>query len=308
MDGVFHELAEMGAPVPEFGDVEVVEGRLADVAIDEASARLNEPALALVVAERLAIGSLGEIDYALCTSDTLRVGLGRLARFYRLATERVGLELEERGAVAALVFRATAGAAYSRHWREIALAIVARRIRQTVGQRVRFRDVAFAHAAPARTEPYASFFGGPVRFGADADRLGFTSELLDRPLRTAAAALGDLLEAKMKELSPRDDDAFVARARRAVSAQIDARDLDIASTAKRLATSTRTLQRTLERAKTSHRALVDDVRRERALALLEAGTPVADISARLGFSDTRAFFRAFRRWTGTSPSALRDPR
>lgn len=311
---VFDELALMGYP----GGLRLLEskaplvsGRDADSIFDEAATALGDPALALAVVQRLAVGSLGELDYALCTSDSLRVGLDRLARFYRVGTERVTLDLEQDARRATLVFRSTSDEPYSRHWRELPVALIARRIRQTVGREVGFQEVAFAHAPPPDSEPYTAFFGVPVRFGSDADRLGFATTLLSEPLRTAMTALGDLLEAKMREAAPPGtaSDAFLGRVRRALSAQIDAGDLTIAATAKRLATSTRTLQRELARAATSHKALLDELRRERALALLAAARiPLVDISARLGFSDPRAFFRAFRRWTGTTPAAVRRRR
>jgi AraC-like DNA-binding protein len=310
VQAVLHELARAGDVAGLqllANDADVITGADADAAFDRAATKLRDPALALAIAERLAIGSLGEIDYVLCTSDTLRLGLKRLVRFYPIATERVRLELEESGDCATLVFRAASSEAYSRHWREFAVAVIARRIRQTLGRDVRFLEVTFAHPLPPNQRPYAAYFGLSPRFSADADRLGFDRALLDRPLRTAAAALGDLLEARMRDVVPSDgDDALVARVRRIVSMQIDSGPPTLPDTASRIAMSRRSLQRALEHAGTSHQAIVDDVRRRRALVLLEQGQmPMVDISVRLGFSDPRAFFRAFRRWTGTSPAVLR---
>ena len=42
---------------------------------------------------------------------------------------------------------------------------------------------------------------------------------------------------------------------------------------------------------------------EQVLAMLQAGVPIPDIALRLGYADTTAFHRAFRRWMGTSPEA-----
>lgn len=293
----------------------LVGGHAADLMFDDAAAALRDPALAITVAKRLPIGALGELDYALVASDDLGTGLTRVARYYRLGTERVHLTLERTDRRATLVFRPADDLRYSPYWREFALAIIARRIRQAIGTNVRFEEVAFAHPEPKDTRPHAAFFGVPVRFGADADRLGFDASLLERRLRTAVATLGDLLEAKMREMAPPENqDAFVARVRRTIASVLDGRDVTLGSVASKLGTSTRTLQRELERARTSHKALVDDVRKERALRMLESGKiPIRTISEQLAFSEPRAFFRAFRRWTGTSPAALRkriasDPR
>jgi AraC-like DNA-binding protein len=65
--------------------------------------------------------------------------------------------------------------------------------------------------------------------------------------------------------------------------------------------SERSLRRHLSEAGTSYRELVDDVRKERALCLLEAEQSISSIAQHLGFSDATAFARAFRRWTGRAP-------
>ena len=60
---------------------------------------------------------------------------------------------------------------------------------------------------------------------------------------------------------------------------------------------------------TSPSELLDEVRHERALALLEEGQHSLDeIAYELGFSGAGAFRRAFRRWTGVTPTEYVPPR
>jgi AraC-like DNA-binding protein len=70
--------------------------------------------------------------------------------------------------------------------------------------------------------------------------------------------------------------------------------------------SPRTLRRRLSEAGTSFHALSERLLAEQAQHLLrEQGLTVAEAGRRLGFSDARAFRRAFKRWLGEVPGAMR---
>jgi AraC-like DNA-binding protein len=290
---------------------ELVGGSRADRWLDAAAERLGDPALGLTIARRIPIGGLGLIDYALITSATLRDALDRVARHYGVATQRVKLELVERGEQGVLVFERQPGISHSRHWIEFSFGILTERARQTLGHDVSPVLVSFRHDPPERIDAHEAFFGTEVRFSAPEDCLGFSRDLLDEPLRTAAASLAELLDAKLPTIPPPPEaagapDGFLERVREVIVELIAERDASLESAAARLHTSTRTLQRELSRRGTSHKDLLDSVRRERAQALLAEGTmTVAEVATRLAYSEPSAFFRAFRRWTGTSPRARR---
>ncbi|MGZ8336908.1 MAG: helix-turn-helix transcriptional regulator, partial [Allosphingosinicella sp.] len=75
--------------------------------------------------------------------------------------------------------------------------------------------------------------------------------------------------------------------------------------ARELGLSRQTLYRRLKEEGTTFAALVDGVRRRVALRLVrEQALSVKQIAYRLGFSDPAAFSRAFKRWTGSSPSTM----
>ncbi|MBY4212580.1 helix-turn-helix transcriptional regulator [Rhodococcus fascians] len=65
------------------------------------------------------------------------------------------------------------------------------------------------------------------------------------------------------------------------------------------------LRRLLAAEGTSFRSLRDEHRTELAIRALGTGRPVDVLSRELGFSDRRAFRRAFKRWTGDSPTSAR---
>jgi AraC-like DNA-binding protein len=78
-------------------------------------------------------------------------------------------------------------------------------------------------------------------------------------------------------------------------------------TALRLAISERTLQRRLQKCGKSYRAILDDVRYQRARFLLETtNIPIGLIGDMLGFSEPANFTRSFKRWTHMSPQSYRQ--
>ncbi len=70
--------------------------------------------------------------------------------------------------------------------------------------------------------------------------------------------------------------------------------------------ATRGLRRQLESAGTSYGAVLDRLRRSRSLELIDDPTrSIESIATELGYSDAANFTRAFRRWTGFSPTEHR---
>jgi AraC-like DNA-binding protein len=284
----------------------ILAGAAADLLLNTASVRLADEALGIHLAELIPIGGLGILDYAFCTSSTLRDALARVALHYNLVTQRVKLRLVESPPRATLVFDRLIPTAHSRHWLEFSFAFLGARVRQTTNQATAFEEVSFRHEAPRKTAVHDSFFGCRARFSQAEDRLGFHHALLDSPLRTASGSLAELLDAKMRELEPEElPDAFVDRVRQVTVALLDKRDVQLDSAATRLRVTRRTLQRELNRRGTSHKEILDEIRRERAAALLSQSLTLTEVAARLAYSEPSAFFRAFRRWTGTSPRASR---
>ena len=79
--------------------------------------------------------------------------------------------------------------------------------------------------------------------------------------------------------------------------------------ARRLAVSLRSLQRKLADEGTSFAALLDETRSTLARGYLDEDRySVSEITYLLGFAGVSAFSHAFKRWTGSSPSAYRRKR
>lgn len=293
--------------VPAAFDGPIVPGSIADALFELGASALGNEAIGVTIVGGIPIGGIGVLDYTLCTSATVREALRKVAEHYGVATQRAKLELVEDGTTARVVFHRMPGQPFSRHWVEFPFAAITARIRATSGDPMTFRAVSFQHAAPADTSTHARYFGVPVTFGAATDAMAFDAGVLDLPLKTASATMAALLEARIKELAPAlaTVDPLLDRVRRALSQMLDEKRTDVDELAKRLGTSKRSLQRSLGDLGTSHSEMLDRLRKERAFQLLDRGLKVADVATELAFTAPSAFFRAYRRWTGTSPKAPR---
>jgi AraC-like DNA-binding protein len=301
---VLRALRELGADVTRFRPSAAgVGGSDADALMDAAAEQLGDE-VGLRAAAEIPLGALGPVDYALTTSATVREGLHRLSRYYGVATERVELTVLESPS-AGLELTRNSAAIHSRYWIEFSLALITERLRAAVGSSMKLEEVCFLHSAPSSASRLAHerFFGAPVRFGCTSDRLLFSPALLDVSLRTAAPLLAETLKTKLEEIEAKDQgDPIARRARKVIAELLGNTDVGVDTVAGRLAMSRRSFQRYLNEQGTSFRDLVDEIRKKRAERLLEERKlSTVEIAKELGFADTGAFFRAFRRWTGATP-------
>jgi AraC-like DNA-binding protein len=78
------------------------------------------------------------------------------------------------------------------------------------------------------------------------------------------------------------------------------------STATELGMSPRTLSRRLAEQRSTFNAIVEGLRKELALRLLQDSDLVlTEIAFLLGYTEVSTFSHAFKRWTGRSPAAFR---
>jgi AraC-like DNA-binding protein len=150
---------------------------------------------------------------------------------------------------------------------------------------------------------WAQAFG----FAAPAGRRAATFE--ERPFASSPspflAFLGQVAKVVEARARPRSD-AFRREVERKLEPMLASGDVRIDQVARELGYSRQTLYRRLKAEGATFAGLLDGLRRRLAIRLVrDEGLPVKEAAWRLGFSDPAAFSRAFKRWTGKSPSAMR---
>lgn len=157
-------------------------------------------------------------------------------------------------------------------------------------------------------EVYSEYFGVPLS-RANRVSITFSAEDATRPFLTANERMWDFFEPDLRRrLSELDERATTSeRVRVALLDLLPSGEASMTVVAKRLGTSTRTLQRRLKQEGVSFQAVLNATREELATHYLKSSSySGAEISFLLGFDDPNSFFRAFHSWTGTTPEKTRS--
>jgi AraC-like DNA-binding protein len=151
------------------------------------------------------------------------------------------------------------------------------------------------------------FLGARVRTG-DTHTVTFSAADAARPFLTENEPMWRFYAPELRRrLSDLQAEATVAdRVRAALHDTLPAGDSSITAVTRRLAVSSRTLQRQLREEGTTYQAVLASTREDLARHYLRRGNlRTGEIAYLLGYDDTNSFYRAFRSWTGTTPETLR---
>ena len=259
--------------------------------------------LPLQLAVHTPVGSTPLLDYLIVSSDSVGQALDRLARYLRLANPGIRLAVHGDVDPVRVVVDRTAGPFET----ELTVALSLLRLRRETNDQLRAVHACFTHI-PDDIDEYARVLGCPVRVGVSWNGWALPKTATRLPLKRRDPALGRWLERQAADILarlPLNGDVR-DEVRRALSSQLIAGEMRIDVVARRLAMTSRTLQRRLSRAGTSFGVLCDDARKEAAQTYLADPTlSIAEVTYLLGYSEPTAFHRAFRRWHKTTPQAFR---
>ncbi len=277
----------------------------------KAAELIQDPCFGLKIADVWSPTDLHALGYAFLASSTLGAALTRFSRYVHVIDNVVGFNLEDDGENVCFTFT-TEHAAFlpppvpeeDAMW-----AFLTSLCRASCGDKLDPVEVRILHSEPSCKGDYYGFFRCPVRFDSNASEILFARSDVDRPL---PAANRELARANDRILTDFLDklrvDDLITRVKTAIANELPSGTPSEGFIAKAVYMTPRTLQRRLAAEGASYSKLLDAVRRELAEQYIADPTQsLSEISYLLGFSELSAFSRAFRRWTGASPTAYREP-
>lgn len=256
---------------------------------------LESPAeLARAVGERTSLMSHGWLSIAALSAPTMGDALALVAEHFALVCPLLAVSLHEEPGCTKI--RLTSTCPISREvegfHRAMLLASLA------------------AHASSVSRLSWIDELGIEIAHGQPHHELTVPTRVLAaRPPLADARVHAMSMRLCQAELEARPSPSETAASVRSVLHESGPPFLDLETTAKRLAMSTRSLRRRLQAEGTSFRSVLDEVRSTFAdLWLVDPSRSITEIGFDLGYTDAANFARAYRRANGLSPTAARKRR
>lgn len=272
----------------------------------------GDPNIGLKAAAEVERGDYGVLEYVARSAPTVGAATEVLGRYLALVNDALRFTLEVSEGKAIIRFESTIVLPRPSADFQSAAFFWATRLLVDEAMAAAPVEVWFEHAQPDDLSGYKSIFGdNKILFGMPNNGFVFASELLERPLPHADDKLHVLIrkhaDALVAEL-PRAQ-SFTQRVRELLIKELEGGNPSAVRIASALHMSGRTLTRRLEDEGTTFKDLLDDLRK--SLSLRYVGSTdlgLSEIAFLLGFSQSAAFHRAFKRWTAQTPLEYRRAR
>ena len=193
---------------------------------------------------------------------------------------------------------------------QVSLSALVTFLRQRFSGTCDLLEVAFAGDEPDDRQVYEGFFHCNIQFNSTSPGITFDA-------RTIHQQMNDILHGDYQQMRNHQaqafsrvievNDPFLHRLQHVFLSLMPEGDARLPLVARQMNCSPRTLQRKLQNYNLSFQLLLDGVREQLAFRYLQGtNLTLSEIALLLGFSDQSAFTRAFKSWTGTVPSSVRN--
>ncbi len=170
-------------------------------------------------------------------------------------------------------------------------------------------EVVLKRDAPLECHEYERVFGLTPSFNADFDGVLISHEVLEWPLLEADEELCNIHEKHAKQRLGELESAqsLSDKVTLILDKHISDQNVGRSFIAAQLRMSEKSVQRKLSDEGNTFQGLHDELRRRLALDyILDTNISFTEVALLLGFSDSSAFYRAFKRWTGNTPGDYRS--
>lgn len=252
----------------------------------------------------------------LITCKTLEEVFTHAAAFYNLTGDQLQFEINKIDTQISVRVNATFKKNSHNHspnslLSEFLLLICHRFCSWLVGQVIPLSTVQVQHAKPAHHEEYRLMYPCPCIYQSKNNALVFDAKYLNLPVVQNQDELLDYLKQIPLQWFKKQSyyDTCSAQVLRLLEDATLEKKSNLETVAAQLNMTSRTLRRKLMAEGSHFQQLKDNVKRDKAISLFEhPNLTLAEIGLAIGFTELATFSRAFKHWTGVSPSTYRNCR
>ena len=292
------------------GDETRLTGRQQLQVLENARRMMDAPEFGLRLGRQLQPSSHGPLGYLVLSSPDLITALESLREFLpvRLPIVQLEIKMEPDWIACSVKSRLPTNTEQWKVMQECFAMVIQSVAESVLGREVNEARIELEHEEPGYHDQYSDYLHAPVLFARAANAYRLPIDLARAPNATGdpdSYALSQQLCRKLMEQVPGKTLSHADRVRRMLLSQPGG-SVTEADIARSMYVSKRTLARRLAAEGTGYREIRERVFSDLAARHLRAsGLSVESVATLLGYSDTAAFRKAFRRWYGCSPGKFR---
>jgi len=278
--------------------------------LSNAQGMSGEPDFGLRLGQQLLPSTHGPMGNLVLSSSNVMTSLESFADFLpvRLPFSNVQITLDEQWLCSTLTLKIAAEPLVKRIFHECFALMIQSIVESVLGRKILGAHITFAHDKPHYHQQYSEYLHSPIEFSGDKCTFLIPAEVANTPNTsgsTEAYALAQKICMGILKQMPESNLSTADRVRRLLlSSPMGSQTAS--DIARAMFITKRTLQRRLDREDTSYRDITEKLLSELAIRHLgESAHTVESIAVLLGYFDTAAFRKAFRRWYDQSPADYR---
>jgi len=263
----------------------------------------GDPYFGLAVGRFMHAANIHALGYSLSSSDTLLDFCERLARYFKLASQTVYYFIEEDEDEIRLVGQLLVD--ICDETQDAFLSFLIYFMRLLYKSDFAPLRVEFNRPEPeSGPDPFIDLFGAPVDFGCDEIILHFNRDDMVVSLMGASPELAQLNDRIVVDYLGRlEQGDIISQVESTLIEYLSSGQVSKEQVARKLNMSASTLKLRLAQQGSGFQEVLDNVRKNISLSYMsQSHITISEIAYLLGFTETSSFSRAFKRWTGQSPS------
>ena len=264
--------------------------------------------IGLIVGQKINKDAQGMLSHLIYCAEDLHEALSLYERFLPAMSENERVEIKSTSIGCRIQFYGEADPERCLSNIERSVSSVLTWGRHLTGEKITPVRVGFRHKRPDYAAEYIKTFGQQVMFEQPMDFIEIDQLTLSRAVKTANPYVKDVLTHHVDKFVKglKKNNSLCSKVKILLCESLYMGDESSTLIADKLNMSRQTLHRKLKRYGVNYRALLEEVRKEKAVEYLcDDGLTLDDVSGRLGFKEPSSFYRAFKSWFDESPGNYR---